>query len=106
MLCTRQQADFFFKDYHSALGKKPTKNRKIKYPIKYMAAKIEEYQLFSDIEFLLLFAILHGSKYCRDRAKPDIHRTTKTIQVHIVDSYIINFKQIEKQSQVLLYRSS
>lgn len=44
-----------------------------------MAAKIEEYQLFSDVAFFLLFATLHGSKYCRDREKMHIHRTTKTI---------------------------
>lgn len=71
-----------------------------------MATNIEEYQLFSNVEFFLLFATLHGSKYCREMEKIHIHRTTKTMQLYIVDYYIFSYKQTEKQSQILLFRST
>lgn len=52
--------------------------------------------------YLLLSMVVDTERVVK---KIQIHSTTKTVQLYVVD-YRINLKQTEKQSQILPYRSS
>lgn len=53
--------------------------------------------------YLLLSMVVDTERVAK---KIQIHSTTKTVQLYVVDYRIINLKQTEKQSQILPYRSS